>query len=259
MQEVFQVHAPAHWQCVDFISDLHLQASNAQTAAAFGHYLESTPADAIFILGDLFEVWVGDDCLDGSDPFPVHCATLLRQASARLDVHIMRGNRDFLMGERMVAACGAQSLDDPTAFTFCDQTWLLTHGDALCVDDLPYQKFRAQVRTEAWQQSFLAAPLAARIAMATLMRAKSESNKRDVPRYIDLNTDACLAALKRHEAHHMIHGHTHQPAVHTLAPGYSRSVLSDWDCEAQPGRADVLRLARQHGNGRSLTRLSALG
>ena len=257
------VSAPASWQTVDFISDLHLQASCPRTLAAFEAYLAQTPADALFILGDLFEVWVGDDCLGGvkdADPFAAHCAAILQAASRRMQLFIMVGNRDFLMGQRCMHACGAQALADPAVLDFCDQRWLLTHGDALCLDDLPYQQFRAQVRSPQWQAEFLAKPLAERQRIAREIRTHSENNKRQAAQnaliYADLDTKACIALLHRHEARHMINGHTHQPATHQLDAEKTRTVLSDWDGEAPTPRADILRLSREHKSGRGLQRLS---
>ena len=151
--------APA-WRTVDFIADLHLNASEPATVAAWQHYLQTTPADAVFILGDLFEIWVGDDVLDGKldddintraaseMSFESHCAQLLRQAADRLTLFFMPGNRDFLIGTRLMAHCHATLLADPTVLTFGGQRWLLSHGDALCLDDVDYLKFRQQVRQQ---------------------------------------------------------------------------------------------------------------
>ena len=250
------IDAPPLWQCVDFISDLHLQANAPQTLATLQRYLLATPAHALFILGDLFEVWVGDDCLDERNSFAAQCAALLHGASQHLQLYVMVGNRDFLLGPRMLQACGAQGVSDPSILAFCGQRWLLTHGDALCLDDLPYQQFRAQVRSAAWQSTFLAQPLAQRQRIASDIRAQSESNKRQTAHYVDLDSTACEQWLQTHQARHMVHGHTHQPGCHLLNDGATRSVLSDWDSEAHPPRADVLRLSRHHDQGRSLQRLS---
>ena len=148
---------------------------------AWEHYLAHTRADAVFILGDLFEVWVGDDGLQGQDDdarFEQRCVEILRAAAARRAVHFMHGNRDFLFGQAAAAgAAGLTLLDDPTVLTFGGQRWLLTHGDALCLDDRDYLQFRAQVRTTAWQQNFLAQPLAERRAFARGLRQQSERRK----------------------------------------------------------------------------------
>lgn len=239
-----ELHAPPRWQCIDFLSDLHLQASETATLAAWQRYLQNTVADAVFLLGDIFEVWVGDDTLTQTDSFEAHCADALRTAAQRLDLHILHGNRDFLMGPALAAAAHMTLLDDPTVLVFAGQRWVLTHGDALCLDDSDYQQFRAKVRSPDWQSSFLAKPLAERNAIAHDLRAQSEARKRSVQVYADVDTQAALALLRTHNAHHMVHGHTHRPATHRLDDSYERLVLSDWDLGAKPPRADILRLRR---------------
>ncbi len=235
--------APSQWRCVEFISDLHLHGSDPLTFSAWSQYMRDSAADAIFILGDLFEVWVGDDCLEHATSFDRACVDVLRNAAGKRPLFIMQGNRDFLMGPQLMAACSAQFLDDPTAFTFGDQRWLLTHGDALCLDDTDYMAFRAVVRSPGWQTAFLHKPLAERIELARAMRAQSEALKHsDVP-YADVDNAAALASLQQYTANHMIHGHTHRPADHQLTQGRDRRVLSDWDLQAKPPRAEVLRLS----------------
>lgn len=246
-----EITAPPHWLTVDFISDLHLQASEPQTLAALAQYLATTPAQALFILGDLFEVWVGDDALDVPGGVEEKVAAVLQDASRRMDVFIMCGNRDFLMGERLLAACGARRLDDPSVLHLGGTRWLLVHGDAQCLADLPYQAFRAQVRSAAWQSDFLSQPLVQRLALARQMRAQSEMQKQQLAHaqtpWIDLDPQSCLALLAAHGAHHMVHGHTHHPAEHALDSLHMRWVLSDWDLHATPPRAEVLRLSASGG------------
>ncbi|MBU3739966.1 MAG: UDP-2,3-diacylglucosamine diphosphatase, partial [Rhodoferax sp.] len=131
--------AAPHWRRIDFISDLHLQPACAATAQGWRGYLATTPADALFILGDLFEVWVGDDLMQHDSPeghFAADCAAALRDAGRRLDLHLMRGNRDFLLGEGFAQASGTRLLPDPLRLDLGPQRWLLTHGDALCLDDV---------------------------------------------------------------------------------------------------------------------------
>jgi UDP-2,3-diacylglucosamine hydrolase len=234
--------APSRWACVDFISDLHLQADEPLTFQAWSDYLLHTVADAVFILGDLFEVWVGDDVLSLEGGFEQKCADVLCAVASRADVYIMHGNRDFLMGAASMTTCGATLLEDPCVLSFADQRWLLTHGDALCLDDIHYMQFRAQVRTEQWQHDFLAKPLAERITLARNIRAQSEALKRSHTAYADVDADATNTLLTTSHAQHMVHGHTHRPAKHALAEGRERLVLSDWDLGAQPTRAEVLRL-----------------
>jgi UDP-2,3-diacylglucosamine hydrolase len=242
-----ELQAPARWRCIDFISDLHLQADEPQTVQAWREYLLTTSADAVFILGDLFEVWVGDDVLQEPDispeaRFELQCVQVLRAAATRLSVYIMQGNRDFLMGPALMQASVCTLLDDPTVLTFAKQRWLLTHGDALCLDDTEYMKFRKVVRSEAWQQDFLQQPLSQRLELARQMRQQSEARKRTDVVYADVDTAAANTSLAASHADHMIHGHTHRPGKHTLSAGRERLVLSDWDLNALPPRAEVLRL-----------------
>ena len=229
------------WRAIDFISDLHLQASEAATFNVWQQYMQSTPADAVFILGDLFEVWVGDDALQ-SRSFESQCADVIRQTAARVPVFFMHGNRDFLVGSALMGLCHTRLLNDPTALIFAGQRWLLSHGDALCIDDLPYMQFRAQVRSPEWQQAFLARPLAERQAIARGLRQQSEARKQSGAEYADVDSQAARQLL--HDTHGLtlIHGHTHKPAEHELGGGMTRVVLSDWDADAQPARAEVLRL-----------------
>lgn len=236
--------APSHWSCIDFISDLHLQPSDPRTFAVWSTYLQGTSADAIFILGDLFEVWVGDDILSESAGFEAQCTQVLRAASRRADLFIMCGNRDFLMGPALTEACNATLLGDPAVLSFAGQRWLLTHGDAQCLDDLDYMQFRKQVRSAQWQRDFLSKPLAERLALGRAMRAQSEARKQSGHDYVDVNSDAANAQLLSLRSNHMIHGHTHRPARHPMDAGRERLVLSDWDMGAMPPRAEVLRLRR---------------
>ena len=235
--------APSHWRTVDFISDLHLQASEPATVAAFQHYLESTPADAVFILGDLFEVWVGDDALREPGSFEAQGCALLRAATQRLPVYFMHGNRDFLVGPDFLAACGITGLADPAVLTFGGQRYVLSHGDLLCLDDVDYQRFRLQARSAAWQQQFLTQPLAKRRVQARGIRQESEAKKQSGASYADVDGPAAVAWLQAADAHTLIHGHTHRPAQHVLAPGLQRVVLSDWDAAALPPRLETLRLS----------------
>ncbi len=240
--------ALSSWRTVDFISDLHLNADEPATFSAWQAYLQETPADAVFILGDLFEVWVGDDAVSADfqahpeSGFENRCATVLAQAGSRLALFFMHGNRDFLIGPAFMDACHARLLDDPTVLNFAGQRWLLSHGDALCLDDTDYMAFRQQVRSPGWQQTFLARPLAERQAMAREMRRQSEARKRSGMDYGDVDPNAARQWLEAAHAPTLIHGHTHKPAWHDLGNGLSRVVLSDWDAGASVPRAEVLRL-----------------
>lgn len=238
--EFDELTAPPEWRRIDFLSDLHLSPQTPATLTALEHHLQETSADAVVLLGDVFEVWVGDD--GRFDPFEARCLSILRAAGARLRLYFMVGNRDFLLGSSMLDDCGAQALSDPTVLTAFGQRWLLTHGDALCLADSAYQRFRAQVRQSAWQEQFLAQPLERRRALAQQMREGSKAQQAAQEVYVDLDGPACIAWLKATDCVGMIHGHTHRPGVHDLAPGLSRHVLSDWDFEAAQPRGDVLRL-----------------
>lgn len=243
--------APSDWQAIDFISDLHLQASEPLTFDAWKAYMARTQANAVFILGDLFEVWVGDDAAfdtgGGSGVgggFEGQCAAVLRQTAERIPVFFMHGNRDFLVGQSLMQQCGCALLNDPTVLLFAGQRWLLSHGDALCLGDTDYLKFRAMVRSNAWQQDFMAKPLAERRAIARALREQSEARKKSAATYADVDPDAAVAELRAARATHLIHGHTHRPADHVLEKGLLRMVLSDWDLAAVPPRAEVLRLSQ---------------
>jgi len=251
---VATLQAPAAWRTVDCISDLHLQASEPATFAAWQDYLRHTPADAVFILGDLFEVWVGDDAVTlEPDGFDAACMQVLHQASQRRPVFFMHGNRDFLVGQTALAAAGVTLLQDPTVLQFAGQAWLLSHGDALCLDDVDYLRFRAMVRSPQWQRDFLSKPLAERQQIARSIRSQSEDRKRTSPSYADVDAHAASAWLQAAQAGVLVHGHTHRPARHALDNGLQRWVLSDWDVTANPPRADVLRLS---GTGAQRLQLS---
>jgi UDP-2,3-diacylglucosamine hydrolase len=235
--------APAHWRAIDFISDLHLSEQTPRTFDAWADHLCGTDADAVFILGDLFEVWIGDDTR--SRPFERRCVEMLQQASRHRIVGFMAGNRDFLLGPAMLADCGVERLRDPTVLRAFGKAWLLTHGDALCLDDTEYQAFRREVRSPAWQQAFLARPVDERAGVARAIRSESQARKGGSESHgiwADVDTAAALAWLGASGCTTMIHGHTHRPGRHALATGCDRQVLSDWDFEALPPRADVLRL-----------------
>lgn len=243
-----ELPADPAWQTLDLISDLHLEAGEPATLECWRRYLAQTPADAIFILGDLFEVWVGDDAARDAG-FEAGCAALLRAATQtpqgqHRPVFFLHGNRDFLLGADFAAQSGLTLLPDPTVLQWQDQRWLLSHGDLLCLADTDYLAFRAQVRTPAWQQAFLAKPLAERRAVARDIRTRSEARKAD-PRAIwaDVDDDAARQWLRDAHAHTLIHGHTHRPADHALGDGLQRVVLSDWHADATPPRAEALRLS----------------
>jgi UDP-2,3-diacylglucosamine hydrolase len=249
---------PPTWRHIDFISDLHLQVASPATARRWLDYLGRADGDALFILGDLFEVWVGDDLLDAPQApdadtraqrrFLTECCEALRALSARMPLFVMHGNRDFLLGARFTAATGAALLQDPTCLHWNGRGTLLSHGDAWCLGDRDYLKFRAEVRSTVWQDRFLAQPLAQREAMARALRERSEALKVDPHRvWADVDDDEARRWLQRTGATRLIHGHTHRPGQHDLGQGWQRLVLSDWDIDGRPPRAEVLRL---EGSGR---------
>jgi len=244
-----ELQAPSHWQTVDVISDIHLHPSEPLTHAAWEHYLQHCRADALFILGDLFEVWVGDDVLDTVDGFEHQCANSLRVLSQRTAVYLMHGNRDFLMGPRLAHAYGATLIEDPCILQLGTQRLVLSHGDALCLDDTDYQQFRATVRTDTWQHAFLARPLPERQAIAREIRLRSEAAKSIQREYADADTAETLRWLHNAQAQTLIHGHTHRPATHALPGRLERWVLSDWHLDGAAPRAEVLRLQCTPGTG----------
>jgi UDP-2,3-diacylglucosamine hydrolase len=221
-----------------FISDLHLSSDQPQVSAQLFRFLAGTArgADALYILGDLFEVWLGDDALDAPDGerLPREVADALHALQqAGTAVLLMHGNRDFLLGAGFARACGARLIDDPTLLTLGGETVVLMHGDTLCTEDVAYQKFRVLARSKPFQDEFLSKPLAERRTLAQAYRAKSEQVKRATPQDImDVTPIAVEEAFRRHAASRLIHGHTHRPAVHPHdvdGRRCERWVLPDWD------------------------------
>jgi UDP-2,3-diacylglucosamine hydrolase len=239
-----EVLADDHWQAIDLISDLHLCESMPRTVEAFARYLQATPADAVLILGDLFEVWVGDDAAAAAG-FEAQALEVIAQATCRTNVGFMAGNRDFLVGTATLRRSGMFALADPTVLEAFGKRVLLTHGDRLCLGDVEYQRFREQVRGNAWQSDFLARPLESRRAIARDLREKSR--RRAAGRraeWYDVDTASAVRWMHESGTRVLVHGHTHQPGTEPLAPGFVRHVLSDWHLDDEPGgapRAEVLR------------------
>jgi UDP-2,3-diacylglucosamine hydrolase len=246
---LYEIEADATWRCVEFISDLHLREQQPKTFAAWSDYLARSTADAIYILGDLFEVWIGDDARQPGR-FEQRASDMLADAASRRAMGFMAGNRDFLVGVDMLNACGVAAMPDPTLLVAWGQRVLLTHGDALCLSDEPYQAFRQEVRSAHWRRDFLGQPLPARELLARQMRDASAASQRHraVEDWSDVDSGAAVAWMHAAGSRTMVHGHTHRPASEVLAPGYTRHVLSDWDCDSQPPRAQVLRLTRDGFN-----------
>ena len=217
-----------------FISDLHLCASRPVITQQFTQFLEHTAnrADALYILGDLFEYWAGDD--DLTDPHHQHVIQALSRLSRQgVACYLIHGNRDFLMGSGFAKAAKLQMLADPTALALYGHRVLLSHGDALCTDDVAYQAFRHQVRQPQWQQHFLNQPLATRKAQIEALRMRSEEEKNiKSDSIMDVNDNAVEDLLRTHAYPEIfIHGHTHRPALHQIMiDGHviERWVLGDW-------------------------------
>ncbi len=215
-----------------FISDLHLDASRPKATALFLDFLNDNAGrtDALYILGDLFEAWIGDDDIDA------HHARVQDGMRAFTDSgaagYFMHGNRDFLVGERFAQRTGFTLLDDPMTIDLFGNRTLLMHGDTLCTDDTGYQSFRRMVRDIGWQKEFLGQPLAARQAFAARARAESKAAQAGLAMDImDVNRDAVSSAFLEHDLARLVHGHTHRPGVHTfLLEGRPRQriVLGDW-------------------------------
>lgn len=235
--------APPSWRSIEFISDLHLSEKTPLTFDAWSAYLRATQADAVVMLGDLFEVWIGDDTR--GQAFEARCVDVMAQAARQRPLYFMAGNRDFLIGPEMLREAGLQQLADPTLLIAMGQRILLTHGDSLCLDDVAYQRFRQMVRNPAWQQQLLAQPLEVRRQLARQIRDESQAKKDDQPSpmgWADVDPEAAVGWLRACGTSTMLHGHTHRPGSNELAPGFTRHVLSDWDLDHAPRRADMLRL-----------------
>ncbi len=243
----FEVQADSSWSAIDFISDIHLKQDDVETFSAWREYLRRTRADAVYILGDLFEVWLGDDSADTG--FEAECVAALEDASARLQLSFMVGNRDFLAGSLLRQRTAMTALADPTRLVAWNHPVLLTHGDMLCTSDSQYLAFRRMVRSEPWQQEFLSLPLETRRFEASKMRQGSRDHARERMAKTgsatsDIDTATAVAWMHQAGCRSLIHGHTHLPGTEVLAPGYTRYVLTDWDLRAQRPRAEVLRLTR---------------
>jgi UDP-2,3-diacylglucosamine hydrolase len=215
-----------------FISDLHLDPERPDITSQALAFLddEARHAEALYILGDLFEAWLGDD-----DPDPEKrrvVAALKRLADGGLPCYFIRGNRDFLVGERFAADSGCTLLEDPTVIELYGSRVILMHGDTLCTDDHEYQALRQMVRNPAWQAAVLSRPLAERQEMARQLREKSAASMAGkATEIMDVNQDAVLRTMQDHGVYTILHGHTHRPAIHRFeADGHEavRIVLGDW-------------------------------
>jgi UDP-2,3-diacylglucosamine hydrolase len=239
-----------------FVSDVHLDASAPAAIEQFVSFLDTHAknAEALYILGDLFEVWVGDD---DSDAEKKGVTSALRALTTRgVACFILHGNRDFLLGRGFCDATGCRLLPDPVVAEFDGERVLLTHGDALCVDDHSYQELRSVVRTAPWQRRFLALPLSDRELLANQARAGSRQHtSRTIPKIMDVNSDAVAQAFRVAEVRRMIHGHTHRPGIHDMVidgTPAQRIVLGAWYEQGsylvyERGSYELRELARSGG------------
>lgn len=214
------------------ISDLHLCPTRPGIVELFLAFLgrQARDAAALYILGDLFEYWAGDD--DLSDPFNAHICEQLRACAERTPIYFIAGNRDFLVGEAFAHASGIRLLDEPQLLALAGKPSLLMHGDTLCSDDRAYQDFRKMVRNPAWRADFLARPLTERKAQIAALRKRSEAEKQSKPAAImDVNIETVADTLRAHGYPRLIHGHTHRQGSHVHhVDGHNceRWVLGDW-------------------------------
>jgi UDP-2,3-diacylglucosamine hydrolase len=215
-----------------FVSDLHLDASAPAAVEQFLTFLRTrvAGAEALYILGDLFEVWVGDDETEAEKK--AICEGLRTLTSSGVACFVLHGNRDFLLGRRFCENTGCRLLPDPVIAEFDGERVLLTHGDALCTDDHSYQELRSIVRTAPWQRRFLALPLEDRELLANQARAGSRQHTaRTIPQIMDVNPEAVATAYRVTGVRRIIHGHTHRPGIHdTTVEGAraQRIVLGAW-------------------------------
>ena len=236
-----------------FVSDVHLDASAPEAVQQFLGFLQrhAASAAALYILGDLFEAWVGDD---ETDPDKMIVCKALRALTAQgVACFVIHGNRDFLLGRGFCDNTGCRLLADPVIAEFDGERVLLTHGDALCTDDHSYQELRSIVRTAPWQRRFLGLPLADRELLANQARAGSRQHTaRTIPHIMDVNPDAVATAFRAAQVRRMIHGHTHRPGIHDTsvegAPA-QRIVLGAWYEQGsylvyENGRYDLRELPR---------------
>ncbi|NBC99159.1 UDP-2,3-diacylglucosamine diphosphatase [Atlantibacter hermannii] len=220
-----------------FIADLHLSTEEPAITAGFLRLLagEARSADALYILGDLFEAWIGDD-----DPNPLHAkiaSAIKTLVDSGVPCYFIHGNRDFLVGKRFARRSGMRLLPEEHVLTLYGKRILIMHGDTLCTDDIGYLRFRAKVHQPWLQKLFLALPLSIRQRIAARMRAGSKaSNQTKSEAIMDVNPQAVIDVMTRHHVHHLIHGHTHRPAIHEL------------DIEHHPARRYVLGAWHDEGS-----------
>lgn len=214
------------------ISDLHLHSKQPALTSLFVDFLSSQVAQArdLYILGDLFEAWLGDDAIDEDQARVI--AALKSISDTGVNIAVMHGNRDFLLGSQFAKSSGARIIDDPFIVDLAGHRTLLMHGDTLCTDDTAYQAFRGQVRNPEFIRTFLSLPVAERIRQAEEYRKMSQTEVQSKPEEImDVNEQAVLETMTHYRVNRLVHGHTHRPAIHNLfidnKPA-QRYVLGDW-------------------------------
>jgi UDP-2,3-diacylglucosamine hydrolase len=216
-----------------FISDLHLDPSRPEAIQLFDDFIreKAAKADQLFILGDLFEYWLGDDASQHSGYQSIE-ESLAALACKKTRVYFMHGNRDFLVGQAFSSRIGGRLLPDPTVFRLAEMDVLLMHGDSLCTDDVAHQEFRAQTRVSAWQQNILSRSIAEREELARQIRMNSiKGNTEKAESIMDVNQAAVESVMHNNEVSVLIHGHTHRTAIHEFSLGdkaAQRIVLGDW-------------------------------
>ncbi len=213
-----------------FIADLHLQDECPELTRAFLHFVDQKVmgADALYILGDLFEAWIGND--DDSETNAQVVKSLKQLSDSGVDVYLQQGNRDFLIDQGFAQRCGATLLSETCLITPYQQSLLIMHGDQLCLDDTEYQEFKTLTRSTEWRNDFLSKPLTERQAIAAHLRQQSkQSGQQKSQAIMDVSPAEVKNVMARHEVDILIHGHTHRPDIHTLSGNKYRIVLGDWD------------------------------
>ena len=217
---------------IAFISDLHLEPVDNNRLHSFIDFLAEAPKKykSLYIIGDLFEYWVGDD-----DPHPINklIQNKIKDAHGQgLSIFFIHGNRDFLLGSQFEKNTGLRIIDDMTVIKDSGISLMIAHGDSFCIDDVEYQDLKKSLRSEEWKKDFLQRPIAERIAFANDLRAKSaESNSNKAENIMDVNQSYVAEVIEKHKIDFLIHGHTHRPAIHKLDNGSSRVVLGSWEDE----------------------------
>ena len=215
-----------------FVSDLHLDGERPRSIETFLRFIKNDAiyAEQLFILGDLFEAWIGDDQNDAR--FEPVLEALASLKAYEVPCYVMHGNRDFLLGDAFSQRTGCRLLSDFVTVDIYDKTMLLTHGDLLCTDDVAYMGLRATVRDPDWQRSFLRKPISERVQIAASMRAQSKTETASKPSEImDVNQRTVEETMRSHGVSYLIHGHTHRPGVHRFdldEEHATRIVLGDW-------------------------------